>query len=69
MKLLALTISRAALLPGLSFAETIDPSRKIFIPAGGGKKVKMGVNDIVFKLSKSQTADNLGSSEIVLYPG
>ena len=30
---------------------------------------KMGVNDIVFKLNRSQTDGNLGSSEIVLQPG
>ena len=69
MRLLALTIGGSALLPEFSVGKIPDHSRKIFIPAGEGKKAKMGVNDIVFKLDKSQTAGNLGSSEIFLYPG
>ncbi len=69
MRMLALAIGGTAFLPELSLARTTDNSRTVFIPPGSGKKGKMGINDIVFKLNKSQTDGNLGSSEITLQPG
>ena len=69
MRLLSLTMAGAALLPASSFAGATDKGRTVFIPPGEGKKGKMGVNDIVFKLNRSQTDGNLGSAEIVLQPG
>lgn len=69
MRVLALTIGGTALLPELLLARTTDDPRTVFIPSGAGKKGKIVVNDIVFKLNKSQTDGNLGSSEITLYPG
>lgn len=69
MRLLVLTVGGTAFLPGLSFAEATDHVRTVFIPTGEGKKGKMGINDLVFKLNKSQTDGKLGSSEITLYPG
>lgn len=41
----------------------------IHVPAGGGKKGKIGDGDVVFKLSKAQTGGHLGVSESVLLPG
>jgi len=46
-----------------------DNPKPVFIPPGGGEKGKFGDNDLTFKLDKSQTSGNLGSSEIILYPG
>lgn len=69
MRMLALAVGGTAFLPELLSAKISDHARTIFIPPGEGKKGKMGVNDIVFKLYASQTDGNLGSSEIVLQPG
>lgn len=41
----------------------------VYIPAGTGKKGKIGNGDIIFKLNKSQTSGLLGSTESILLPG
>lgn len=70
MRFLAITMAGTVLLPNVILANEPKIKRKaVFIPTGEGKKGKMGVNDIVFKLDKSQTSGNLGSSEITLKPG
>ncbi|WP_197413266.1 cupin domain-containing protein [Pedobacter sp. Leaf176] len=46
-----------------------DAPGPVHIPASGGKRGKIGDGDIVFKLSSSQTAGNLGISESVLPVG
>lgn len=69
LQLLALTMTGVVLSPELSRADPAGDSKPVFIPPGAGKKAKMGDNDIVFKLDKSQTSGNLGSSEITLKAG
>lgn len=78
MQLLAATMLGSSLLPLTSFAkdneelvskEVHDDPKSVFIPPGTGKKGNIGVNEIVFKLSKEQTSGNLGSAETILYPG
>ena len=69
MRLLALTMAGNILLPGVTIADPKVKRKPVFIPVGQGKTGKMGDNSIVFKLDKSQTLGNLGSSEITLKPG
>ena len=69
MRLLAVTMTSTILLPNVILANPKVATKPVFIPPGAGKKGKMGDNDIVFKLDKSQTLGNLGSSEITLKPG
>jgi uncharacterized cupin superfamily protein len=69
MRLLAVTMTGAILLPDTTVANPKAKRKPVFIPVGEGKKGKMGDNSIVFKLDKSQTLGNLGSSEITLKPG
>lgn len=68
MRLLAVTMTGTILLPHAARANPKAKRKPVFIPAGEGKKGKMGDNSIVFKLDKSQTLGNLGSSEITLKP-
>lgn len=54
----------------LNSAAAVPPDPKpVFIPPGAGEKGKIAASDVVFKLDKSQTAGNLGSSELILPPG
>jgi mannose-6-phosphate isomerase-like protein (cupin superfamily) len=70
MRLPAITMAGTVLLPDMTLATKPKIKRKaVFIRAGEGKKAKMGDNDIIFKLDKSQTSGNLGSSEITLKSG
>ena len=69
MRLLTVTMAGSLLLPDLAEARLKIMHKPIFIPKGVGMKAKMGDNDIIFKLDKSQTAGKLGSSEITLKPG
>ena len=69
MRLLAATMAGTLLLPNVILSSPKVKRRAVFIPTGEGKKGKMGDNSIVFKLDKSQTVGNLGSSEITLKPG
>lgn len=48
---------------------TPQQPQPVFIPAGSGKKGKIGEGEIVFKLDKSHTSGNIGSSEFTLPPG
>ncbi|MBO9660584.1 MAG: cupin domain-containing protein [Chitinophagaceae bacterium] len=69
----------SALLAGTAISKTgfsridtnnrsIDPET-VFIPAGAGKKGKIGDSIITFKLDKEQTSGSLGSSESIIPPG
>ena len=69
MRLLAMTMVGSIFIPNLAKANPKVGHKPIFIPPGVGKKGKMGDNDIIFKLEKSQTSGKLGSSEITLKPG
>jgi mannose-6-phosphate isomerase-like protein (cupin superfamily) len=78
MQMLATTMVGGSLIPLTSFAggkknhgkprPEGDP-QPVYIPPGEGKKGNISVNEIVFKLNKSQTSGNLGSAETTLYPG
>lgn len=46
-----------------------DKPKPVFIAPGAGDKGRFGGADITFKLDKSQTSGNLGSSEIILQAG
>ncbi|GAA4380929.1 hypothetical protein GCM10023186_19930 [Hymenobacter koreensis] len=46
-----------------------DAPKPVYIPPGGGQKANISVNEIVFKLNKTQTSGNLGSAETILHPG
>lgn len=62
-------IGASFLLPrGKAIAAT-DPTQPIFIPAGEGKKARVGQMELVFKFSKQQTAGNLGLWETLIQPG
>ncbi len=69
MRLLAITMVGTVFLSNSTKANPKLEHKPVFIPPGVGKKGKLGDNDIVFKLDKSQTSGNLGSSEITLKPG
>ena len=69
LRLLAATMTSSILFPDIVQASPQAARKPVFIPPGTGEKAKMGDNDIVFKLDKSQTSGNLGSSEITLKPG
>lgn len=46
-----------------------DPKTVIHVPAGGGKKGKIGDGDIIFKFDSAQTNGHMGVSESVLPAG
>ena len=69
MRLLAVTMTSSLLFPDDMQADPPVARKPVFIRPGAGEKAKMGDNDIIFKLDKSQTSGNLGSSEITLKPG
>jgi mannose-6-phosphate isomerase-like protein (cupin superfamily) len=76
MQLLATTVLGTAALPITGFSHAnegyegdTEKRTPVYIPPGEGKKGKIAVNEITFKLSKEQTAGNLGSAETTLYPG
>lgn len=49
--------------------ETSDDPKPVYIPPGAGPKGKISMTDITFKLNKTQTAGNLGSTEMIIPPG
>lgn len=70
LQLLASSSMGITATPALEFFSNViaeDP-KPVLIPPGGGKKGKIGDNDITFKLSKDQTSGNLGSAEMTLLP-
>jgi mannose-6-phosphate isomerase-like protein (cupin superfamily) len=76
MQLLAATMVGSTTIPFSSFSQPINHKEKfeedpkpVYIPPGKGKKGKIAVNEITFKLNKEQTAGNLGSAETILFPG
>ena len=75
MKLLSATMAGVAILPAMGFNDANEKEvqgeepKPVYIPPGRGKKGKIGVNEINFKLSKDQTSGNLGSAETILFPG
>lgn len=75
MQWLAATMVGSAAIPLNGFAHSLEVlkddinPKPIYIPPGKGKKGKIAVNEITFKLNKEQTSGNLGSAETTLYPG
>ncbi|WP_207492522.1 cupin domain-containing protein [Aridibaculum aurantiacum] len=75
MQLLAATMVGSAAVPLNSFSQFVKEEEQtgnlkpVYIPPGKGKKGKIAVNEITFKLGKEQTAGNLGSVETTLFPG
>ncbi|MEE1945975.1 cupin domain-containing protein [Pedobacter sp. KR3-3] len=76
MQLLTTTMVGSAFYPklnaGTSYLFDDDKQGKpkpVFIAPGAGDKGRFGGANITFKLDKSQTSGNLGSSEIILQAG
>lgn len=62
-------IGTTLLLPQVSTATPADPTSPLFIPAGEGKRARVGQMELVFKFSKQQTAGHLGLWETIIQPG
>lgn len=76
MQLLAATMVGSAINPFNTLSQSnkhkwqndVGP-KPVYIPPGKGKKGKIAVNEIIFKLDKEQTSGNLGAAETTLFPG
>ncbi len=63
-------MAMSALTPMIVPDDTItDPARRLHITRGSGAKAKLGGVELQFKLSKNQTAGQLGCDESTLLPG
>lgn len=69
LQLLAATMGGLALPARAVAAPPPGDPQPVYLPPGAGKKGKIAVNDISFKLSSAHTSGLLGSAETVLYPG
>lgn len=70
LKQITLLSAGSFLLPAVVAAQTnYQTAEPIHIPAGEGKKGRIGNMEMIFKFDKSQTAGHVGISETIIQPG